>query len=888
MQAVNRHIVSKFSQRILFISVSAISALFVSSVSASSLWVPSAQAKANTTETNAKVAVSKGNFQSLDGASLQQQFSDKNIELTMAIPLPDGTLADFRLTPSSIMSSELAARYPEFMSYDAVQVNNPQSIGRFSLTHKGLSGIFRHQGQWALLSPLYEGNDEQYVSYYYHDSDGESLIPQGMDDSIDTLSLHEEDGTDSLATAQKTTGDTLTTYRLALSATGEYTQAVGGSKADAVAEMITLVNRVNQILLVGTAIQFELIDNEDIIYTDAATDPYTNSDANEDIDTNQQVVDDAIGSENYDIGHLLATNPGGLAFVGVVCLNTHKARGYTGNTSPQGERFYIDLVIHELGHQLDATHSFNAQDFDDCNEEQRSSSSAFEPGSGSTIMSYAGICGSQNLQFNSDPYFHAGSVEQIRDFVDTGRGRLCGTTTNLSNAAPDVSVSATSYNIPANTPFLLDAQASDDETLTYTWEQIDAGGVTGGTVDASEMRSDNGANPLFRSYAAVAESYRYFPALEDVLNDTVSFGEAYPTTDRELTFRITAKDSRGGVDTADVTLDVTNTGSAFAVTQPTGTAVWQGNTAQTISWNTASTQNAPINCQSVDIKADLDGDNTFDSVLISETPNDGEQAIFSPNTITTDARVMVSCADNVFYAVNPASFRITQGSSNVAPVIDSQAVLSVNEEGSIAITLDDLQVTDPDSTYPDNFTLALQAGNNYTLENTSTVVPDANFNGELSVTVTVNDGIDDSNAFPLVVTVNPVNDAPLATNDTQTVAQDSTATLINVLSNDTDIDGDTLSISDISYSGSGTVSISGEQISYQPAAGFSGNDSLSYTVSDGSTTDTGTLTITVTATPTNNTPTSGNSSGGGGSLGYLWLGLLSLTALTRRRSLPLS
>ncbi|MGY0564324.1 MAG: tandem-95 repeat protein, partial [Paraglaciecola chathamensis] len=424
--------------------------------------------------------------------------------------------------------------------------------------------------------------------------------------------------------------------------------------------------------------------------------------------------------------------------------------------------------------------------------------------------------------------------------------------------------------------------------LTYTWEQIDAGGVTGGTVDASEMRSDNGANPLFRSYAAVAESYRYFPALEDVLNDTVSFGEAYPTTDRELTFRITAKDSRGGVDTADVTLDVTNTGSAFAVTQPTGSTVWQGNTAQTISWNTASTQNAPINCQSVDIKADLDGDDIFDSVLISDTPNDGEQAVFSPNTITTDARVMVSCADNVFYAVNPASFRITQGSSNVVPVIDSQAVLSVNEEGSIAITLDDLQVTDPDSTYPDNFTLALQAGKNYTLENTSTVVPDANFNGELSVTVTVNDGIDDSNAFPLVVTVNPVNDAPLATNDTQTVAQESTATLINVLSNDTDIDGDTLSISDISYSGSGTVSISGEQISYQPAAGFSGNDSLSYTVSDGSTTDTGTLTITVTATPTNNTPTSGNSSGGGGSLGYFWLGLLSLTALTRRRSLPLS
>ncbi|QHJ11835.1 hypothetical protein FX988_02071 [Paraglaciecola mesophila] len=888
MQAVKRHIVSKLAQRILFTTFSVFSSLNISNAFAESLWITSSQAKASKTEESTKVSVSKGNFQSLDSSSLQQRFSNKSTELTLAIPLPDGTLADFTLTPSSVMSSELAARYPQFMSYDAVQVNAPHNIGRFSLTHKGLTGIFRQQGQWALLSPLYEGNDEQYVSYYYLDSEGESLIPKGMDDSIDSLSLHEEDRTASLTTAQKTTGDTLTTYRLALSATGEYTQAVGGSKADAVAEMITLVNRVNQILLVDTAIQFELIDNEDIIYTDAATDPYTNSDANEDIDTNQQVVDDAIGTENYDIGHLLATNPGGLAFVGVVCLNTHKARGYTGNTSPQGERFYIDLVIHELGHQLDATHSFNAQDFDNCDEEQRSSSSAFEPGSGSTIMSYAGICGGQNLQFNSDPYFHAGSVEQIRDFVDTGRGRLCGTTTNLSNAAPEVTVDSTSYNIPANTPFVLDAQASDDETLNYTWEQIDAGGETGGTADASEMRSDNGANPLFRSYAAVAESSRYFPALEDVLNDTVSFGEAYPTTDRELTFRITAKDNRGGVDTADVTLDVTNTGSAFTVTQPTGTSVWQGNTAQTIAWNTASTQNAPINCQSVAINADLDGDNVFDSVLISDTPNDGEQVIFAPNTITANARVMVSCVDNVFYAVNPGSFTITQGSSNVAPVIDGQAVLSVSEEGSIAVTLDDLQVTDPDSTYPDNFTLALQAGNNYSIENTNTVVPDANFSGELSVSVTVNDGIDDSTAFPLVVTVNPVNDAPQATNDTQTVAQDSAATLINVLNNDTDIDGDTLSISDISYSGSGTVSISGEQISYQPASGFSGNESLSYTVSDGSETDTGTLTITVTATPTNNTPASGNSSGGGGSLGYFWLGLLSITTLMRRRIRDLS
>lgn len=883
MQVVNKYNFSKFAQRMLLIAASGIGALSAGTVGAESLWVASAQAKFSAENTAAKVAVVKGNYQSLASESLQQRFSDKTAAITLALPLPDGTFADFTLTPSRVMSADLAARYPQFMSYDAVQVNAPLNVGRFSLTHKGLTGIFSQNGQWALLSPVYEKNDEQYVSYYYLDSDGESLLPQGMDDSISTLSAQEESITD-LTTAQKTTGDTLTTYRLALSATGEYTQAVGGTKADAVAEMIALVNRVNQILLVDTAIQFELIDNEDIIYTDAATDPFTNSDANEDLDTNQQVVDDAVGSSNYDIGHLLATNPGGLAFVGVVCLSTHKARGYTGNTSPQGERFYIDLVIHELGHQLDAEHSFNAQDFDSCDEEQRSSSSAFEPGSGSTIMSYAGICGTQNLQNTSSPYFHAGSVEQIRDYVETGRGRLCGTTNSLNNAAPQVSLVSTNYTIPANTPFILDAQATDDETLTYTWEQMDAGGDTGGTATASEMRSDNGANPLFRSYSAVSESYRYFPAFEDVLENTVSFGEAYPTTDRELNFRVTVKDNRGGVDTADIMLNVTNTGTAFAVTQPTATSVWQGNAAQTIAWNTASTQSAPISCPSVDITADLDGDNTFDSILISNTPNDGEQVVFSPNTNTTNARIKVSCVDNVFYAVNPANFAITQGGSNVAPVIDGQSALSVNEDDSLTLSLTALQVTDPDSSYPDNFTFALQAGSNYSIEDDVTIVPDANFSGELSVSVTVNDGIEDSSAFPLVVSVNPVNDAPQASDDSQTVEQDSAAALISVLNNDTDIDGDNLSISDISYSGAGAVSISGNQISYQPANGFSGNESLTYIVSDGIATNSATLTITVTATPTTTAPTTGSSSGGGGAFSYVWLGLMSMMMFIGRRS----
>lgn len=885
MQVVNRQIINKITQRIMFVVMSGFSALNINNAFAEITWVESAQSKSVTTLNPEKVIASKGAYQSIDSDSLAQHFGDKSSTITLAVPLPDGTFADFTLTPSTVMSQKLADRYPQFMSYNAVQVNAAQNIGRFSLTHKGLTGIFRQQNQWVLLSPLYENNASQYISYYYSDSEGESLLPLGVNDALLSPAVSSDDTNLQLTTAQKTTGDTLTTYRLALSATAEYTAEVGGTKADAVAEMITLVNRVNQILLVDTAIQFELVDNDDIIFTDPDTDPYSDSDANADIETNQQVIDDAVGSDNYDIGHLLATNPGGLAYVGVVCLSAYKAQGYTGNTNPQGERFYIDLVIHELGHQLDAEHSFNAQDLDSCDEEQRSSFSAFEPGSGSTIMSYAGICSTQNIQNNSSPYFHAGSVEQIRDYVETGRGRLCGTTTSLTNSAPSLTLTNDNYTIPANTPFVLDVEADDSDLLTYTWEQIDVGGVDGGTANASEMASDNGANPLFRSYAAVSDSYRYFPALADVLNDTVSFGEAYATTNRELNFRVTVKDNKGGVNTADVSLDVVDTGTEFTVNQPNASSVWQGNIAQTISWNTALTENAPISCQFVDITADLDGDSVFDSTLASNAANDGEHVIFSPNTNTTNARVKISCVDNVFYAVNPANFTINQGDTSVAPIIDGQSILTVDEDTSITITLDNLQVTDPDSSYPDNFTLSLEAGADYSLENNITVVPDSNFNGELSISVTVNDGIEDSNSFALVLSVNPINDAPEANDDSETVEQDSATTLINVLGNDIDIDGDTLSISDISYIGNGTASISGDQISYQPSAAFSGTESLTYIASDGSSTSSATLSITVSATST--TPVTSSNSGGG-ALGFFWIWFLGAIAYIRQSQIRLN
>jgi hypothetical protein len=599
-------------------------------------------------------------------------------EILIALPHPDGQFYEYQVFLNTTMHPGLQATFPEIRSYDAIATNQSGNTVKLDITPQGFHAMILSPTESTIFIDPYSfggGDISNYIVYYKKDFKTDKIFDCSFVSEEGSIDVGQEDFTPkAFGTCE------LRTYRLALSATGEYTTFQGGTVALAQAAQVTTMNRVNGVYERDMAITMVIIPNNDLlIYTNSASDPFTNGTPNSMITQNQTAVNNAIGSSNYDIGHVFGTNSGGLAGLGVVC-GTQKARGVTGSGAPVGDAFDIDYVAHEMGHQFSGNHSFN----NSCSG-NRNNNTAVEPGSGTTIMGYAGIC-APNIQSNSDDHFHGRNLQEIGAFI-TGASHTCPVKTPLNNTAPSISSTVGTVTIPANTPFALTAIATDTDgnTLTYCWEQINNEISTQAPVASST------GGPNFRSITPSTSPTRYFPTIASQMTNGPFTWEVIPSVSRTMNFRVTVRDNAvgGGCnDHDDVTVNTTSTAGPFIVNYPSLTGIsWAVGDTRTVTWSVANTDVAPVACANVNIMLSVDGGETF-TTLLSNTPNDGSQDILVPNSVTTTAIIMVICENGTFFDISNNFFEITTGVSCNGP---SLPVLAGNNTmclgGSATLTI---------------------------------------------------------------------------------------------------------------------------------------------------------------------------------------------------------
>jgi hypothetical protein len=605
----------------------------------------------------------------------------------IALPMPDGTLARFIVVEVSVMAPELAAKFPEIKTYAGQGLDDPQASVRLDVSPAGFHAQVLSPRGAVYVDPAYQGDTEHHVSYL------KSQYVGGASGWKCLVAAEIAGGTPATTANKAQSGPTLRTYRLAVACTSQYAAYFGGTVANAMAAIVAAVNRVNGLYETELAVRLVLVANNDlIVYTNPAANPYSNDDGELMLAQNQKNLDKVIGSANYDIGHVFSTGGGGVAMLGCVCSSAAKGMGVTGSAAPTGDAFWVDFVAHEMGHQFGAQHTFNSIN-GSCGGGNRSAEAAYEPGSGVTIMAYAGLCAPDNLQPNSDPFFHGISLDQIQAFLASGNSG-CAVLSATGNSAPTVSAGA-NYTIPASTPFVLTASGSDPlgNPLTYSWEEMDLG-------DPSALTgTDHGSGPLFRPFAPTASPARSFPKLSSVLAHTNWDQEVLPTTSRVLNFRVTARNHRsggGGVADASATVTVVSNAGPFEITSPSAGANWSG--ARVVTWNVAGTAGWPINATGVNIYLSTNSGQTFPFLLASNAPNTGASKVVLPDLASAQARIMVQAAGNIFYNINDMDF--TLAPDNAQPVMQSAGTTLVQESGVPANGL-----IDPHETVTVNWTL---------------------------------------------------------------------------------------------------------------------------------------------------------------------------------------
>ena len=663
------------------------------------------------------------NYYTLDLNLLQSQLSAAteagkgNKPVIINLPTLAGKIEKFAVYSAPVVEKALADRY-QLGSYAGVSVDDASKSVRFSLSPSDFQSMVFSDGNYEFVEPQ-DASKKIYGVFPKTNRTGKAFECSTTESFATKAELEKLRQITAGATQSnafnKNSDQKFRTYRLAISVTGEYTTFFGGVP-QAVAAINATMTRVNGVFEKDFAIRMVLQDFPELIYTNANTDPYSAASTGAggawslELQRNLTAV---IGNDAYDIGHLFGRSGGGgsAGDIGNVCRNpsgnndgTAKGSAYTspGSGNPEGDNFDIDYVAHEMGHQFGADHSFSH-----ALHGAPHNSAHMEPGSGSTIMSYAGITNA-NVQLHSDPYFLVRSIEQVQTYVNT---QTCATNTPIVNT-PSVIEAMANKTIPKGTAFVLTANATDAENdpLTYTWEEYDRA-----TSAVTTVTGNNLTGAKFRSLAGTTSPSRYFPKLSLVLAGTLSSAsdwEAVSNVARTTNFRVTVRDNNADVAQQQTSIGVQNltvgTAGPFKITS---TKVFN-NAPGPLTWDVVGTNAAPYNVSDVKIDYTTDNGATW-TVLSASTPNDGsEDFSFASFATNTALKLRISAIDNVFYAVAPvivsaivtcdgtapaglAVSGLTNATANVNwdPIADATYKVRYRKVGDAAWTTDDSATT---------------------------------------------------------------------------------------------------------------------------------------------------------------------------------------------------
>lgn len=589
---------------------------------------------------------------------LQQQLTSSP-KTILELPLPDGTDACFTLKNSPLLPPNLQAQYPSIQGYAGQAIFCESTTGsmRLALSTWGVYAFIDTPEGMVILSPVSPDQPTRCEIRYAKPEITDFVCR--IEENIAPPPLPKQQQVVCLSN-----GNSIREYTLAVAATSAFSANYGGTVASATAQINAVLSAVNLIYERDLAMRFVLpANNNNIIYTNSGSDPF--SGISQDLLVAHSVINTNIGSGNYDAGIVMDYGfSGGSAGVGAACNPNHKAKAWMGDSGNLSQ--FIITVSHEVGHLFSATHSFFGNE-NYCS--QRSVATAYEPGGGSTIMGYPNVCGTQNIAASAGQYFHIASLIQISNFIATSS---CATITSSTNNIPTANASplGATYTIPRQTPFVLTGSGSDSDSndvLTYCWEEYDTDPTSGGAAPNAAANTTNA--PLFRSFSPTTSPIRYFPQLSDLANNTQTIGEILPAVSRNINMRLTVRDNHsggGGVACDETTVAVNASAGPFAVTSPNTTGItWtaNGSNTQTVTWNVAGTTAAPISCSQVDIYLSTDGGYTYPHLLANNVSNNGSATILVPNYPTYVGRIMVKCADNIFFDVSNVNFSITSSCS---------------------------------------------------------------------------------------------------------------------------------------------------------------------------------------------------------------------------------